>query len=164
VTSVDLAEVVRASVAETSQLFADRTLDVEITGPLPPVAADRDRVVQVLLNLLSNAAKFSDHDRGRVTVHARVDGSAVRVDVTDNGPGIAAAEQEAIFEKFQQGGDPQTGRLGGTGLGLPISRQIIDHLGGSLWVESTPGAGATFSFTLPVAAALGMEPSWAAGS
>jgi Na+/proline symporter/nitrogen-specific signal transduction histidine kinase len=160
VTNVDLAEVVSASVAETSQLFAGRSLDVEITGPLPPVAADRDRIVQVLLNLLSNAAKFCDPEHGRVTVHARVEGSAVRVDVTDNGPGIAAAEQDAIFEKFQQGGEPQ----GGTGLGLPISRQIIDHLGGSLWVESTPGAGATFSFTLPVAAALGREPSWAAGS
>jgi len=160
VTNVDLAEVVSASVAETSQLFAGRSLDVEITGPLPPVAADRDRIVQVLLNLLSNAAKFCDPEHGRVTVHARVEGSAVRVDVTDNGPGIAAAEQDAIFEKFQQGGEPQ----GGTGLGLPISRQIIDHLGGSLWVESTPGTGATFSFTLPVAAALGREPSWAAGS
>jgi signal transduction histidine kinase len=75
----------------------------------------------------------------------------VQVDVADNGPGIAPGDQQAIFEKFRQGGDARTNRPHGTGLGLPISRQIIDHLGGELWVESTPGRGATFSFTLPLA-------------
>ena len=76
----------------------------------------------------------------------------VRVDVCDNGPGVAAEDQDVIFEKFRQGGDTRTNRPPGTGLGLPISRQIVDHLGGRLWVESTPGQGATFSFELPVAA------------
>jgi signal transduction histidine kinase len=75
------------------------------------------------------------------------------VDVRDNGPGIAAADQRVIFEKFRQRGDAITDRPQGTGLGLPISRQIVAHLGGELWVSSTPGRGATFSFTLPLARA-----------
>jgi signal transduction histidine kinase len=74
----------------------------------------------------------------------------VRVDVRDNGPGIPPSEQQVIFEKFRQAGDMLTGKPQGTGLGLPISRQIVEHLGGRLWVESRPGAGACFSFTLPV--------------
>jgi signal transduction histidine kinase len=69
--------------------------------------------------------------------------------VRDNGSGIAAADQQFIFEKFRQAGDTLTGKPQGTGLGLPISRQIVEHLGGRLWVESHPGAGACFSFTLP---------------
>lgn len=83
----------------------------------------------------------------------RVDGPGVRVDVRDNGPGIRPEDQQVVFEKFRQGGDALTDRPQGTGLGLPISRQIVSHLGGELWVESEPGQGATFSFTLPVAQA-----------
>ncbi len=148
---VDVAGVVRDLVAETAGLFAEAGARLEVSVPtaVPLVAADRDRVVQVVLNLLSNAAKFS---AGVVTIGVRTDDGVVRVDVTDNGPGIAAADQQAIFEKFRQGG-LLGNRPPGTGLGLPISRQIIDHLGGTLWVESVAGNGATFSFTLPVAAA-----------
>ena len=75
----------------------------------------------------------------------------VTIDVCDNGRGVPLADQGIIFEKFHQGGDMRTERPAGTGLGLPISRHIVDHLGGRMWVESTPGEGATFSFTLPVA-------------
>ncbi len=113
------------------------------------MSADRDRLMQVLLNLLSNAAKFCPRRRGRITVRLRRGDGTWRVDVADNGPGIAPSEQETIFEKFRQGGDALTGKPQGTGLGLPISRQIIDHLGGRLWVTSTPGQGAVFSFELP---------------
>ena len=79
----------------------------------------------------------------------------VRIDVSDNGAGIAAANQERIFEKFRQVGDALTSRPPGTGLGLPISRQIVRHLGGELWVRSEPGRGATFSFTLPLSSTQG---------
>jgi signal transduction histidine kinase len=74
----------------------------------------------------------------------------LRVDVLDNGPGIELAEQKLIFEKFRQMGDTMTAKPQGTGLGLPISRQIVEHFGGRLWVESATGGGATFSFALPL--------------
>ena len=74
-----------------------------------------------------------------------------RVDVQDNGPGVSPEGQQVIFDKFRQAGDTLTGKPQGTGLGLPISRQIISHLGGEIWVESVPGQGSVFSFTLPLA-------------
>ncbi|HYM64486.1 MAG TPA: ATP-binding protein, partial [Gaiellaceae bacterium] len=153
IAEVDLREVIEDSVAATAQLFTDceAELDVRLPETAPPVAADRDRVKQVMLNLLSNAAKFCATGRGRVAVELRVDGGALRVDVRDNGPGIRPQDQQAIFEKFRQGGDGLTERPQGTGLGLPISHQIVTHLGGELWVESAPGSGTTFSFTLPLA-------------
>jgi signal transduction histidine kinase len=113
------------------------------------VRADRDRLVQVLLNLLSNAVKFVAPGTGRVGVELRVEGNEVLCAVTDNGPGIRAEDQRLIFEKFRQGGDAMTDRPQGTGLGLPISRQIVEHLGGRLWVSSKPSQGATFTFVLP---------------
>jgi signal transduction histidine kinase len=77
-------------------------------------------------------------------------GAELRVDVQDNGSGIDPADHELIFERFRQVAHPLTGKPQGTGLGLPISRQIIEHFGGRLWVESALGHGATFSFTLPL--------------
>jgi Na+/proline symporter/signal transduction histidine kinase len=151
--TVGVAQLLETSAQATAQLFRDRRilLELDLGESVPPVEADRDRVVQVVVNLLSNAVKFCDPGTGRVRLGLRVEDGAVRVDVQDNGPGIAAAEQGAIFEKFRQGGDAGSGRPPGTGLGLPISREIIDQLGGRLWVDSEPGGGATFSFTLPVA-------------
>lgn len=151
---VDLEQVLTASAASTTQLFRDRevVLEVEVPHPAPLVLADEDRLVQVMLNLLSNAVKFCAPASGRVRVTALRRGGVVRVEVSDNGPGISPADQAVIFEKFRQGDDTRTNRPQGTGLGLPISRQIVEHLGGRLWVASTPGAGATFSFELPVAA------------
>jgi Na+/proline symporter/signal transduction histidine kinase len=146
---VDVGDVVRGSAASTKQLFAQRgaTLDVHLPDAVPPVLADRDRLVQVVINLLSNAAKFT---RSITAVDVRVEDRQVRVDVCDDGPGIDPKDQQVIFEKFRQGGDVLTDRPQGTGLGLPISRQIVEHLGGALWVDSEPGRGSTFSFTLPV--------------
>jgi signal transduction histidine kinase len=106
--------------------------------------------MQVMINLLSNAVKFVAEGSGRVLVSLRLEAGLVLVAVRDNGPGIGPEEQELIFEKFRQGGNTMTEKPQGTGLGLPISRQIIEHFGGRLWVDSVPGDGATFSFTLPV--------------
>jgi signal transduction histidine kinase len=94
--------------------------------------------------------KFVTPGEGRVVVDLRSDSDALRVAVTDNGPGISAENREIIFEKFRQAGDTMTEKPQGTGLGLAISRQIVEHLGGRLWVESEPGHGATFVFVLPI--------------
>lgn len=158
---VDLREVILQSVDATSQLFKERAIALEVKLPseVPPILADRDRLIQVMINLLSNAVKFCIPDAGCVTVRMRSDSDELRVDVADNGPGIRKADQAIIFEKFRQGGqssDVLTGKPQGTGLGLPISRQIIEHFGGRLWVESEAEqgqAGATFSFSLPLRAA-----------
>jgi signal transduction histidine kinase len=150
---IDLRKVVATSAQATAQLFRDKDvmLDMDLPERVPMVEADQDRVVQVLVNLLSNAVKFSEPGVGQVRVGLVAEDGLVRVDVVDNGPGIDDEDQQVIFEKFRQGGDTRRNRPKGTGLGLSISREIVDHLGGRLWVESTPGEGATFSFALPVA-------------
>jgi signal transduction histidine kinase len=111
------------------------------------VTADERRVRQVVFNLLSNAIKFTPPD-GRVDVSARADDGEVEIAVTDTGPGIAPAELEPIFEEFEQTSEGK--KAEGTGLGLPLSRKLIELHGGRLWVESEPGHGSTFRFTLPV--------------
>jgi signal transduction histidine kinase len=116
----------------------------------PPVVADRDRIMQVMLNLLSNAMKFCNNRAGWVRVWLHVKNDCLQVDVSDNGPGIKAEDREIIFEKFRQVGDTLTDKPQGTGLGLPICRSIITYFKGKLWVESEPGRGATFCFTLPL--------------
>ena len=151
ITAVDLAEVIEESATAAAQLLAARQAELQVSVPeeVPSVPADRDRVKQVLLNLLSNAAKFCDEERGRVAVELAVEDGVVRVDVRDNGPGIDPEDQVVIFDRFKQGGQTLTERPQGTGLGLAISREIIRQLGGELWVDSAPGEGSTFSFVLP---------------
>ncbi|GAB2878602.1 ATP-binding protein [Nocardioides pacificus] len=150
---VDLRSVVSASTTSTEKLRRQRDvrLEVDVADDLPRVSADHDRVVQVMVNLLGNAVKFADPEQGEVHVRATRAGDEVRIDVQDNGPGVPDDDLAVIFDKFRQGGDTHRDRPAGTGLGLPISREIIDHLGGRLWVEPSTGRGATFSFTLPVA-------------
>ncbi|HQR53469.1 MAG TPA: sensor histidine kinase [Burkholderiales bacterium] len=152
VVDVDLREVIEESVAATSQLYRDRgiALDVELPPAVPSIPADRDRLIQVMINLLSNASKFCSREAGRVRVTLRREETCLRVDVTDNGIGISRQDQEIIFEKFRQVGDTLTDKPQGTGLGLPICREIVGHCGGRLWVESELGCGATFSFALPL--------------
>ena len=154
VSPVDMRAVIEDSVNATSQLFRSRDVKLETRMParVPVIAADRDRLVQVLINLLSNAAKFAQPKEGRVIVELACGGNRLSVAVTDNGPGIDIADQQIIFEKFRQAGDTMTEKPQGTGLGLPISRQIIEHFGGRLWVRSALGRGATFTFDLPLAA------------
>ena len=149
---LDLREVIDDSITAVSQLFNERgiTLELDLPESVPTIVADRDRLVQVMLNLLSNAAKFCGPRDGRVRVALAHERGGLRVDVTDNGSGISTADQAVIFEKFRQAGDTLTQKPAGSGLGLAISRQIIDHFGGRLWVASAPGAGSTFSFTIPL--------------
>ena len=149
--AVDMREVVTDTVTGMSQVFEERNIRVNTSVPdhLMPVNADVDRMIQVMLNLLSNAAKFCDAGRGRIEVAVSEQAGALRIDVRDNGPGIDPADQKVIFDKFRQVGDTLTNKPHGSGLGLHISRQIVEHFGGRMWVESAPGQGACFSFTLP---------------
>ncbi len=149
---VDLAALVRDAAAEATQLFTGKgaRLEVRVPAAVPAVAADTDRVMQVMLNLLANAATYCDQRQGRALVEVHVADGAARVDVHDNGPGIAPDQQAVIFERFRQGDRAAESRPAGTGLGLPISREIVERMGGRLWVSSVPGQGATFSFTLPL--------------
>ncbi|MDD2920060.1 sensor histidine kinase [Rhodoferax sp.] len=149
-TEVDLCALVQQAVVTTSELFRERQTQVSVTVPAQPLIlmADPDRLTQVLLNLLSNAGKFVPIHGGRVDVSLGSDDTGVTVTVRDNGPGVTAEQQALIFEKFRQGGDAAN-RPQGTGLGLPISRQIVEHFGGRLWLESQPGQGAAFCFYLP---------------
>jgi signal transduction histidine kinase len=120
-------------------------------APCPPVWADPDRVHQILTNLLGNAIKFSPPG-GRVTVAARPDaGSLVRLAVEDSGPGIPAAERERVFDKFYQVGRAEPERPPGTGLGLTISRHLVELHGGRIWVEDASDGGAAFVLLLPAA-------------
>jgi Na+/proline symporter/nitrogen-specific signal transduction histidine kinase len=148
--ALDLGALIELAVATTSEAFRERGATVTIDKPsqVPPLHADRDRLLQVLFNLLSNAAKFMPPGAGRVAVTLRCDERAATVEVRDNGPGVPAEQQQLIFEKFRQGGSA-TQRPQGTGLGLPISRRIVEHYGGRIWLESAPGQGACFAFELP---------------
>ena len=153
---VDLRALVPQVVETTRELFRERGCAVELTlpedGAPARVRADPDKLQQVMLNLLSNAVKFVPQAAGLVRVELVRADDTVTVSVSDNGPGISAADQQVAFEKFRQVGDPRERRQG-TGLGLPISRQIVEHYGGGIGVRSRPGHGATFHFTLPLLAA-----------
>ncbi len=159
-TDVDLRELLAHAVQTTAEMFRERGatlwLDVpDATQALPTLRLDADRLTQVLLNLLSNAAKFLPPEGGRVDVRLRSVDAGLRVEIEDNGSGVALDQQALIFEKFRQGGDPLH-RPQGTGLGLPISRQIVEHFGGRLWLRSVPGQGACFAFELPWQAPAGL--------
>jgi signal transduction histidine kinase len=112
------------------------------------VYGDRDRLHQVIANLLNNAMKFTKPG-GTIVLRAELVDDEVQVSVSDTGIGVADTDQERIFEKFQQVGDTLTDKPRGTGLGLAICRDIVEHHQGRMWVDSTPGVGSTFSVALP---------------
>jgi signal transduction histidine kinase len=151
---VDLHEEIQAVVTMAEPLLEKQNADLEqpirfiqdIDPALPPAACDRRRFRQILLNLLSNAVKFTE--QGSITLSAKQQADAFIFAVMDTGPGIPQEMQTDIFEPFVQATDDQKTSQG-TGLGLPISRSLVEAHGGELWVESDIGDGATFFFTLP---------------
>jgi signal transduction histidine kinase len=124
------------------------TLGRTIDGRLGTIRGDERKVKQVLLNLLSNALKFTP-EGGRIDVGAGLRDEVAEVSVTDTGIGIAPADQEAVFEEFRQVGAAER-KAEGTGLGLALSRKFIELHGGTIWVRSELGRGSTFTFALPV--------------
>jgi len=144
----DLLEQAAGTMAETFREGGVRMV-LDLDAPDRPVRADADRITQVVLNLLSNAAKYAPRGAGRVEMRLRHGADGVQVEVQDNGPGIEADQHAMVFEKFRQVSGDDHYRPGGTGLGLPISRQIVNHFGGDMWLHSTPGQGACFGFSLP---------------
>jgi PAS domain S-box-containing protein len=128
----------------------ERTVEQNVPSSLPPVAADRDRVGQVLINLVSNALKYSPGG-GRVEVTASHKGGFVTVAVTDEGLGIGKEDLKRLFTKFYRVDSAMTREIGGSGLGLSICKNIIELLGGEITVKSKLGRGSTFAFTLPAA-------------
>ena len=125
-------------------------LETRVGGDLPAVEADRDRILQVLLNLLSNALKFCP-EGGWIAVDATPWNGSVELAVSDDGCGVSPADRETIFDKFRQVSRPIAGRTHGTGLGLTICREIVHRHGGTIRVGDSERGGARFAFTLPFA-------------
>lgn len=147
---IDMKKLVEQALDTTAEVFRERGARVVLQAPaaVRTLRADPDRLTQVMLNLLSNAAKFVPRGTGRIEVGLTEDDDGITVTVRDNGPGVSANDAARVFEKFRQGGDAAN-RPQGTGLGLPISRQIVEHFGGTMWLESDAGQGACFAFRLP---------------
>ncbi len=145
-----LSDVVHGIVSAVEPLAAKKRLGfkAEVAADLPTGRGDGRRLSQVLLNLVGNAIKFTD--KGEVAIRASAADGTFTVAVCDTGPGISTADQAKIFEEFQQADSSITRKKGGTGLGLSIAKRIIEMHGGRIWVESEPGKGSTFYFTLPV--------------
>ena len=161
---VEVPDVIEAAVRSTHSLTTQKDLKVAIllNDDLPKVFSDQDRLVQVVTNLLSNAIKFTPNG-GSIQVQSGLspitspdtDVAMVEISVSDDGVGIDESEIGNIFNRFQQAGDTISSSPQGSGLGLHISREIVEHLGGKIWVESRPGSGSTFFFTVPVGEASG---------
>ncbi len=144
-----LQDVMNRAIASTSSLFEEKGLPLnkKIPEDLPLIHADEDKLIQVVINLLSNAVKFTD--KGKVEIEAYVDNGQIMVEIQDTGIGIDEEDKHKVFERFRQAGNTLTDKPKGTGLGLPICREIIQHHGGIIWMKSEPGIGSTFYFSIP---------------
>jgi CheY-like chemotaxis protein len=148
--STPIEGIIKQAAAATSSLFEQKSLPInlEIEEDLPLLNADKDRLVQVVINLISNAVKFTDD--GEVRIKAFRQNGSIVVGVKDSGIGISQEDLPKVFEKFKQVGDTLTDKPKGTGLGLPICKEIIEHHKGDIWVESEFGHGSTFMFSIPL--------------
>jgi two-component system, OmpR family, phosphate regulon sensor histidine kinase PhoR len=148
---LDLEPFVRSTLRSLDSMFAARSLSVDVGSlEVPHVRADARALERVLFNLLDNAAKYTERG-GKISLHAREEHGHVIVSVQDTGIGISRAHQERIFERFYRVDRARSRELGGTGLGLAIVRHWVERMGGHVGVESEPGRGSTFWFTLPIA-------------
>ncbi|MGC1246347.1 MAG: hybrid sensor histidine kinase/response regulator, partial [Spirulinaceae cyanobacterium] len=148
--TVSIQNIAQRAIASTSALFEQKGLQIieKINPELPEIIGDRDRLIQVLINLLSNAIKFTEE--GSVTCQAYQEEGQIIFQIIDTGTGIALEHQDKVFQRFQQLGDTLTDKPQGTGLGLPICKQIVEHHSGKIWLESELNQGSTFSFSLPI--------------
>ena len=146
---ISVPSIIERAAAATRSLFeGDQvSFNLEIEDGLSEIRADQDRIIQVLVNLISNASKFTEH--GSVTCKAVRADKDVVISLIDTGIGIAQDSLAQVFDKFKQVGETLTDKPKGTGLGLSICKQIVEHHGGRIWVESEIGRGSTFSFTIP---------------
>lgn len=154
VTLVSLSEIIQNSVTSMQSLADNKSLSIIMNVPssLPRLYGDRDRLIQVITNILSNAVKFTN-DGGAISINAFTEDGPrhqILVKISDTGVGIPSRDFDVIFEKFRRSGDVLTTHAEGTGLGLAITKQIVEYHGGRIWAESTPGKGSSFSFTLPL--------------
>jgi signal transduction histidine kinase len=149
---IDLNAALKSAIATAHGLLRDKpvTLVADIPPDLPRLRGDRQRITQILLNILSNAARFTDQGQITVSVTPAPDGEVI-IAVRDTGPGIAPEEQPLVFQAFKQT-QLGTRKAGGTGLGMPISKSLAEAHGGRLWLDSTPGKGSTFYVALPIKA------------
>lgn len=151
---VDVKEIIRGVLATAVGLVKDKPIEIhsDVPDDLPLIWADNIRVRQILLNLLSNAAKFTaEGEIGlTVTVEGDEEPEKLLVSVSDTGQGIEDVDQERLFEPFSQVDASPTRKTGGTGLGLSICRYLVELHGGEIWVNSKPGEGSVFTFTLPI--------------
>lgn len=147
---VELTSIIKSVMSTAVALVKDKpvTLHQEMPDELPLIWADPTRMRQIILNLVSNACKFTDE--GEVTIHAEADRENVIISVADTGIGIPDDKLTSIFEEFTQVDASTTRKVGGTGLGLPISRHFVEMHKGHIWVESQLGHGSTFYFFIPI--------------
>ena len=154
---VDLNAIATESADRVRPNAPTHPLTLRLDPALGTIMGDRDKLTQVLANLLNNAVKYSPNG-GEIVVSTRVEGTAAHLVVRDHGMGIPNEALESIFERYGRVESRATRYIRGTGLGLPIVRQIVQLHGGTVWAESTVGEGSVFHVTLPIAA----RPSTAA--
>jgi Na+/proline symporter/signal transduction histidine kinase len=149
--NVDMGATVKEALAALEGLMKENEvqLDLDLPEALPKVRADRDQLMQVLINLVSNAIKFCDKTTGKIDVEVSTQEDVLLVSVSDNGRGVPEDVMSSIFEKFHQSAGTSEDKPQGSGLGLAICREIVTFLGGEIWVANQPAGGAKFSFTVP---------------
>ncbi len=149
---INMLEVINDAIAATNQLIQEKQIQLTLDLPetVPPIRGDRDRLMQVLLNLISNAVKFCDRHQGAISIRLLTNAQDLHVEIIDNGIGIAKENQALIFEKFRQVTSSEGTRPTGSGLGLSISKSIVKFHKGAIWLSSELGAGSTFAFSLPI--------------